>query len=580
MFKLRVDTGGTFTDCWGLAAEESHPRLVKVLSSGFLRVSVESWISETEARLDLPESWETKNAFFTGYRFRAGGETALVLRYDDSTQSVHLSHPLPPSSSADLFTREEAPVLGARLLTGTSLDESFPPLEFRLATTRGTNALLERKGSPPALFISEGFGDLLTIRDQRRPDLFALQHHRTAPLHKTVVEIRGRLDPEGNEISPLSLGEEFEIAARSCLKSDTSTAAVALLHSYQNSTHELAVRDRLIELGFKHVSVSSDLAPLIKVLPRAETAVANAYLHPVMQSFLEGVHERTGKESTLLTMTSAGGLEPVTGYCPKDSLLSGPAGGISGAAAVAEDLGVRQILTFDMGGTSTDVARYDAGFQYRFEQVVGDARLLCPSLKIETVASGGGSICRWEEGSLRVGPESAGADPGPACYGGGGPLTITDVNLLLGRINPENFGIPLGPENLDAAQAAAKELQAAAGVRSERPDPSFLEGLLDIAVEQMADAIQTISIRDGADPADYALLAFGGAGPLHACEIAERLAIETILVPGEAGLLSAYGLERASVERFAESQVDLTADDPELAGRLARTEAEARTKLE
>ncbi len=247
-------------------------------------------------------------------------------------------------------------------------------------------------------------------------------------------------------------------------------------------------------------------------------------------------------------------------YCPKDSLLSGPAGGVSGAVAVAEELGFDHILTFDMGGTSTDVARYDGGFQYSFMQKVGDAHLLSPALAIETVAAGGGSICQWENGGLRVGPESAGAFPGPASYGHGGPLTITDVNLLLGRIDPSNFGIPLTPASLVAAREAAIQLQEMAGYSSGEPDPAFLSGLIDIAVEQMADAIRTISIRDGADPTEYALLAFGGAGPLHACDIADRLDISTILIPGEAGLLSAYGLERASIERIAEAQINLSVD--------------------
>lgn len=579
MFQLRVDTGGTFTDCRGLADGEEGPRLVKVLSSGRLRVPVTAWLPPARLRIEVPASWQIKDAFFTGYKLSSGDQSALVLSFDAAQKELTLSRDLPPAPSVDLFTREEAPVLGARLLTGTTLDEAFPPLDFRLATTRGTNALLERKGARVAFFTTRGFADLLLLRDQRRPDLFALKHERPQPLFAAVAEVGGRLDANGRELEPLLLDEVFDREAGAFLESGITVAAVALLHSYRNPAHEKAVAERLLALGFSHVSTSAELAPLIKLLPRAETCVTNAYLQPVMQNFLDHIRDRIGEESRLLTMTSAGGLEPMASYCPKDSLLSGPAGGVSGAAAVAESLGFQRILTFDMGGTSTDVARYDGNFQYRFEQLVGDARLLSPALKIETVAAGGGSICQWKNGGLLVGPESAGADPGPACYGRGGPLTITDVNLLLERIDPDNFGIPLSGENLTAAREAALALQGQAGLSTTSLDPAFLAGLLDIAVEQMADAIRSISIRDGADPAEYALLAFGGAGPLHACDIAERLGMSTVLVPAEAGLLSAYGLDCAGIERFAECQVNLPVDAPSLAARFAGTEKEALSAL-
>ena len=577
MFTLRVDTGGTFTDCWGMAEGDERPRLAKVLSSGRLRVSVREWHSPTEIALVIPEGWQVSDCFFTGYKLESAGLSALVLSYSAATGTVVVSRALPPAESVDLFTREEAPVIGARLLTGTPLDRPFPPLDFRLATTRGTNALLERKGAKVAFFVTRGFGDLLTIRDQRRSDLFALHHQRPGPLFSRTIEVDERLDAFGGILVPLR--PDFDEAAREALAGGCEVAAVALLHSYRNPLHEEAIRARLTALGVRHVSLSSELAPLIRLVPRAETALANACLHPVMQEFLDHLREKLGPESTLLTMTSAGGLEPIEFFRPKDSLLSGPAGGVSGAAAVAEELGYPRIITFDMGGTSTDVARYDGAFQYSFMQTVGDARLLSPALLIETVAAGGGSICFWTGDHLQVGPESAGASPGPAVYGLGGPLTITDVNLLLGRIDPENFGIPLTATNLESARLAALALQEAAGHSTTELDPAFLRGLLDIAVEQMADAIRTISIRDGADPADYALLAFGGAGPLHACDIAERLGMRTILIPGEAGLLSAYGLERASVERFAEAQLNVRLETPGLEDRFAAVEEQALASL-
>ena len=579
MFKLRVDTGGTFTDCWGVAAGETRPRLAKVLSSGRLRVSVREWVRGNELLITPPPSWRVADSFFTGFKLESAGESALVLSFESGPGRLVLSRPLPRSDRIDLFTREEAPVIGARLLTGTPLDRPFPAMDFRLATTRGTNALLERKGAPAALFVTEGFGDLPVIRDQRRPDLFALRHERPAPLCARVVEVKEQLDAEGNILTKFQPDAALDEAARGILDAGITVAAVALLHSHRNPVHETALRDHLLSLGFTHVSTSASLAPLVKILPRAETALANATLHPVMQTFIDHIGERLSAGSRLHLMTSAGGLESADRFRPKDSLLSGPAGGVSGAAAIAEELGFNRVLTFDMGGTSTDVARYDGGFGYDFEQRVGSARVLAPALRIETVAAGGGSICRWENGGLRVGPESAGAVPGPACYGQGGPLTITDVNLLLGRIDPENFGIPLTASNLAAARDAALTLQQQAGLSTEAPDPSFLAGLLDLAVEQMADAIRTISVREGADPSDYALLAFGGAGPLHACAIAERLGMTTILVPGEAGLLSAYGLECAGMERFAERQIDRPVDDDTLQDLFATVEKEALAAL-
>jgi 5-oxoprolinase (ATP-hydrolysing) len=584
MFRIRVDTGGTFTDCWGMADGDDAPRLAKVLSSGRLRVPVLEWLGEGGARIGLPTAWRAGDSFFNGYEMESDGGRARVLSFSALDGRVELSHSLPRAQSVDLFTGEEAPVLGARLLTGTPLGGAFPPMDFRLATTRGTNALLERKGAPVALFTTEGFADLTTIRDQRRADLFALNHARPEPLHARVVEVRERIGADGAVLVRPAFDAALESAAREALSAGIRVAAVALLHAHLNPAHERALRDWLLSLGFLHVSCSAELAPLVKILPRAETALANATLHPVMQTFLDHLQGRLGAgdegRARLLMMTSAGGLEPMDQFRPKDSLLSGPAGGVSGAAAIAEELGFSRVITFDMGGTSTDVARYDGGFAYDFEQRVGPARILSPALRIETVAAGGGSICRWSEGGLRVGPESAGAAPGPACYGLGGPLTVTDVNLLLGRIDPGNFGIPLTEANLAAARAAALDLQREAGLDDGELDTGFLSGLLDLSVEQMADAIRTISVREGADPADYALLAFGGAGPLHACAIAERLGIDTIIVPGEAGLLSAYGLACAGIERVVESQIDRPADDPGMGAVFARIEAEALRALE
>jgi len=545
--------------------------LVKVLSSGRLRVRVLEQSSPRGLRIELPPSWMTPDGFFTGYELSEPAG-AKVEAWDSASGTLRTDQDVPKLDAIDLFTGEEAPVLGARLLTGTSLDSGFPDLDLRLATTRGTNALLEGKGAPPIFLVTRGFRDLLEIRDQRRPDLFALQHHKPAPIWREVIEVDERLDAEGHVLQPFDPSLLDLEQLKALRKGGATTVAVALLHSYVNPVHELELETILRGIGFEHISLSSGLAPQIKLLPRAETAV--------IEAFLDHVQSSVGESRPMLTMTSAGGLESRDAFHPKDSLFSGPAGGVVGAAATGRAAGHEQLITFDMGGTSTDVARYDGDFHYQFQQRIGDANLLAPSLRIETVASGGGSICQWTEAGLRVGPESAGADPGPACYGRGGPLAITDVNLLLGRIDPDNFGIPIGPENLEAARARLRELMAAMGEQGQSEE-AVLEGLLAIAVEQMADSIRTISIREGADPSEYTLLAFGGAGPLHACDIAEKLEMEHILIPAEAGVLSAYGLHQAVVERFAERQIlqDLSACQDELESWLEELRQEAEVSL-
>ncbi|MDP6307176.1 MAG: hydantoinase B/oxoprolinase family protein, partial [Verrucomicrobiota bacterium] len=305
----------------------------------------------------------------------------------------------------------------------------------------------------------------------------------------------------------------------------------------------------LRDAGWQHVSVSSDLAAVIKVLHRAETTVVDAYLSPIMSRYLDGVERELGN-GKLRVMTSAGGLVARADYQAKDSLLSGPAGGVVGAAMVGRQTGFERIIGFDMGGTSTDVCRHDGDFDYKYEHRVGRARVIAPVLAIETVAAGGGSICGFNGDELFVGPESAGANPGPACYGAGGPLTITDVNLLLGRLDPAQFGIPL---NVNAAQLSLD--QVLQSIPEPTPEQDLLFGFLDIANERMADAVRKISIREGYDPSDYALVAFGGAGGQHACAIAEKLGVSTVLCPSDAGLLSARGLREAVMERFAERQI-------------------------
>ena len=397
-------------------------------------------------------------------------------------------------------------------------------------------------------------------------------------MYDAVVEVPERLDARGDVLLPLD-AQSIEQEARGLVGRGVRTAAVALLHGYRNPVHESALRDRLLEWGFEHVSCSAELAPRIKLVPRAQTTVVDAYLSPVVGTYLDRVG--SGLEAgSLLAMTSAGGLLDTDHYRPKDSLLSGPAGGVVGAAEAGRLAGRRKLISFDMGGTSTDVARIEDDYEYRFEHRVGDAEMVAPALAIETVAAGGGSICWLDDERLRVGPQSAGASPGPACYGAGGPLTLTDVNLLLGRLDSDRFDIPIDP---GAARARLEELLAELERRTgERPRPrAILEGLLEIANETMADAIRRISVRRGYDPTDYTLVAFGGAGGQHACGVAACLGIRRVLLPTDAALLSAVGLGHAVVERFVERQIlePLDEAEPQIARWVNELATTARAQV-
>lgn len=578
-WRLWIDTGGTFTDALGIDPSGALRR-AKVLSSAALRGRVLERIGPERVRIN--QSWGAGPRALVGMalvRPGAAADAATVTAFDPKASVLSIRGPTPePGELIELRADEEAPILCARLLTDTPPGGTPPPIAMRLGTTRGTNALLERRGGRVALFLTRGHGDLLEIGTQQRPDLFALDIRKPAPLHERIVEVPGRLGPDGAEIEPLDLAA-VEVAARSLLAEGVDIAAVALLHAWANPAHEHALGDLLRSLGFRHVSLSSALAPMIRILPRAQTAVVNAYLSPVIDRYLSRIAGalragEAGSRAALHVMTSAGGLVGATEFRPKDSLLSGPAGGVVGAAAAGRAAGFDRIIAFDMGGTSTDVSRYDGGHAYVFEHEVGGASIVAPALAIESVAAGGGSICGVEDGRLTVGPRSAGADPGPACYGAGGPLTVTDCNLLLGRIDPRRFGVPLDEA---AARRRLAELVAELDHQTDTAhDPDeVLEGLVRIADERMAAAIAQVSIKQGYDPASYALVCFGGAGGQHACAVARRLGIRRIVVPPDAGLLSAAGLGAAAIERFAERQVLQPLDTLDLRGLLRALEQEA-----
>ena len=573
-WRIWADTGGTFTDCLAVTPSGSIRR-AKVLSSGRLRARVLERCGSSVVRLGA--RWLAGGFDPTGcrvYEIDGDSPAARIESWDAGAARATLVGAAPAGEIIELSTGEPAAILAARLSTGARAGVPLPPLTLRLGTTRGTNALLERATAPTAFFVTRGFADLLRIGDQRRPDLFALNIHKREPLHTMVIEVRGRLDAAGAEIRPLDLDRAREDAGRA-LEAGVRCAAVALMHAWRNPDHERAVGATLRDLGFEHVTCSTELTPTIKIVPRAEAAVADAALSPMITSFLDEIRA-AAPNAAALVMTSAGGLVRADRFHPAEGLLSGPAGGVSGARRAGLESGFERVISFDMGGTSTDVARIDGGYDYAPTHTVGGATLTTPALAIETVAAGGGSLCGIASGRPFVGPRSAGAAPGPACYGAGGPLTLTDVNLLLGRLAPDRFEIPLSIGS--ARDAATRSLGA--GAEDERDE--LLEGFLTIANEAMAGAIRRISVRRGYDPADYALVAFGGAGPQHACAVAERLGARTVIVPPDASLLSAWGLGLAAMERFAHRQVLRPLEDveAELGDLLGALEGEARRELE
>jgi 5-oxoprolinase (ATP-hydrolysing) len=561
-------------------APDGTTRRVKVLSTSALRGRVTRDLGH--GRLEIEPGWDDPGAPIVGLRFRAldrTGEPARVSAQDAAGRWIDVTPPPDrPLDAFELVSDDEAPILAARLLTRTPVGATLPRARIRLATTLGTNALLERRGATTCLFVTRGFGDLLRIGTQQRPELFRLDVARRPPLAEEVVEVDERLDARGRVLRPIDV-EVLEPVARDLLARGVRSVAVALLHAYRNPVHEERLAAALAGWGFDNVSCSARVAPRIKILERAETAVADAYLAPVVGKFLDRVAVHAAKDS-LLVLSSAGGLGAARDTRSKDTLLSGPAGGVVGAAVAARRAGIALGIAFDMGGTSTDVARFEGECEVRREHRVGDAAIAAPALAIESVAAGGGSVCRFDGERLLVGPESAGAHPGPACYGAGGPLTITDVNLLLGRIDPDRFGIPIDPR---AAERRFDELQDALGRSApERPAArALLEGIVAIADEAMAGAIRRISTRRGYDPAEHALVAFGGAGGQHACGVAERLGMRRILLPADSGLLSAIGLGEAVLERFAESQVlePLEIVQRNLDRRLEPLEREARAAV-
>lgn len=497
------------------------------------------------------------------------GATGTMMLQDPDVASGSASRTVTPAwhdrSGYFLVSPEPAPVLAIRMILRLPLCAAIGPVSVRLGTTRATNALLERKGARTALVTTRGFADILRIGNQDRPDLFQLHVQKRSELATEVVEIDERLSADGAILLALNetVVRESLLAARA---SGIESIGICLLHAHRNPVHERQVADVAAGLGFKQVSVSSDINAVEGFVSRCDTAVADAYLAPVIRSYLRSI-QACLPEAHLSVMTSHGGLVPAEAVHGKDCVMSGPAGGVVGCAFTVHRAGFSRAIGFDMGGTSTDVSKVEPPpepFTYQHETVKAGVRFKTPIIAIETVAAGGGSLCAFDGQRLTVGPHSAGAEPGPACYGRGGPLTITDMNLLLGRVLPSHFPFSLDDEAVHRrVNALQQEVERATG--SARSPQELAEGFVRIANEHMAAAIKRISIERGYDVRSYALCSFGGAGAQHACAIATALGMTHILISRYAGVLSAAGIGVTGLKRFAERTCRFPLDERGLA---------------
>jgi 5-oxoprolinase (ATP-hydrolysing) len=469
-----------------------------------------------------------------------------------------------PSDAPGQYRDAAAECIRRTLATKGSLTD--PIAEVRMGTTVATNALLERKGPKTALVINKGFGDLLKIGTQQRPEIFALAIRRIAPLYSHVAELAGRLDATGAELEALDEAE-VEQQLRTLAETGVTAVAICLLHAWRNADHEQNVGRIAQRIGFSQISLSHEVSPLIKIVERGVTTVTDAYLSPVLHAYVEqfraALDEYGLAPRQLLFMQSNGGLVSPDFFTGKDALLSGPAGGVIGMAGSAAKAGRDQVIGFDMGGTSTDVSLYAGAAEIAHSMEVAGLELVKPTLRVHTIAAGGGSILRYENDRLQAGPESAGAMPGPMCYGHGGPLTVTDANVMLGRIQPEYFPAVFGPDGnatLAREPVADAFAELATTIQSAQDQDYSAEqvaaGFIRIAIENMANAIRQVSTQRGLNPADFLLSCFGGAAGQHACELADTLGIEQVLIDPFAGVLSAWGIGHAPLKAYRQASVN------------------------
>ena len=441
---------------------------------------------------------------------------------------------------------------------------------IKMGTTVATNALLERKGENTLLAITSGFADILRIGYQQRPKLFSLDINLPDMLYSKIIEIEERVDVNGKILTKLDTLKSEKLL-KSAFNEGYKSIAIVLLHGYRYQDHENKLKLIAKEIGFKQISVSHNVSPLMKIIPRGDTTVVDAYLSPILRRYVAQVKNALGSDKNdsgkLKFMQSNGGLTDANYFQGKDAILSGPAGGVVGMVKTGEKVGLNKLIGFDMGGTSTDVCHYNGEYERTLETEVAGVRLRSPMMLINTVAAGGGSILHFDGSRYRVGPDSAGANPGPACYRNGGPLTVTDCNVMIGKLSPDFFPKVFGPnanQKLDSRivfkkfKALAKEISLSTN-KLISPE-EVAEGFLSIAVESMANAIKKISVQRGYDVSNYALSCFGGAGGQHACLVADSLGIKQIHLHQYAGVLSAYGIGLADSSTINDLAVELALD--------------------
>ena len=516
---------------------------------------------------------------------RGGTFTDIVARRPDGQLVTHKLLSVNPEQY------EDAALAGIRDLLGVDRREPVPTeriASVKMGTTVATNALLEHKGEPTALITTRGFRDALRIAYQARPDIFALRIDLPEMLYSEVREIDERVAADGTVLHPLD-----EDAARTALTelrdAGFDSLAIVFLHGYHAQDHEAKVAAMAREMGFGQVTASHEASPTMKLVARGDTAVVDAYLSPVLRRYVDRVASELG-DTRLMFMQSSGGLAEARSFQGKDAILSGPAGGVVGMVRTGEAAGYDRLIGFDMGGTSTDVSHYAGEYERTFENEAAGFRLRAPMMHIHTVAAGGGSILHFDGTRYRVGPDSAGADPGPACYRRGGPLTVTDCNVMLGKLQPEFFPRVFGPgadEPLDADVVRDQFTELAERIHHETGDrrtpEQVAEGFLRIAVENMANAIKEISVARGYDVSHYTLCCFGGAGGQHACLVADALGMDRVLLHPHAGVLSAFGIGLADVRTVHECAIEQPVE-PDLEARLddalARLADAARADLQ
>ena len=498
---------------------------------------------------------------------RGGTFTDVIARAPDGELQTRKLLSENPESYAD------AALHGIRGFLGLDGDAEIPLDRIgaiKMGTTVATNTLLERKGERTLLAITRGLGDAIEIGYQSRPETFALNIDKPAPLYAASAEIDERILADGTIEMPLD-GAQARRALQDAYDKGFRSVAIVLMHGYKYVQHEQALAQIATEIGFTQISASHKVSPLTKIVSRGETTVVDAYLTPILRRYVDqiaGAFRDEPAPGQLSFMQSSGGLTDASRFRGRDAILSGPAGGIVGCVETARLAGFDRVIGFDMGGTSTDVSHFAGEFEKVYETEVAGVRMRVPMLHIHTVAAGGGSIVTYEDGRMRVGPESAGANPGPTCYRRGGPLAVTDINACLGKLQPDLFPAIFGPgqdQPLDVAASRKGFAEIAARIGEGRSPEVVAEGFLDIAIEHMAQAIKKISVSRGYDVSDYVLNCFGGAGGQHACLVAERLGIRTILLHPLAGVLSALGMGLAKVQSETQCVIDAPLCDEAIA---------------